>query len=188
MGAGKSLDLLKVAFNYEERGMQVVLYTTALDNRFGDGIISSRTGISKTAHVFTGETNFLEHFKSNYFEADKLINCVLVDEAQFLTKHQVVHLRKIVTDYGVPVIAYGLRTDFRGDLFEGSEWMLAWADTLEELKTICWCGKKATMNARLVGGAVVKDGAQILIGGNESYIALCPTHFWNGEVRTTHLV
>jgi thymidine kinase len=185
MGAGKSLDVLKVAFNYEERGMQVVLYTTALDSRFGNGVISSRTGITKKAHVFSEQTNFLEHFKANYFEQDTLINCVLVDEAQFSTKHQVAHLRKIVTDYGVPVIAYGLRTDFRGELFEGSEWLLAWADSIEELKTICWCGKKATMNARLAGGKVIKDGQQIMIGGNETYIALCPTHFWNGQTQVS---
>lgn len=181
MGAGKSLDLLKVAYNYEERGMRTALYNSHLDSRYGHDTIASRTGIQKDATSFNAETNFLEHFRTHYFDRDIKVGCVLLDEAQFLSKAQVNQLRSVVHQFDVPVICYGLRTDFKGDLFEGSQWLLAWADAIEELKTICWCGRKATMNARLVNGRVVKDGDQIQIGGNESYIALCPKHFLEGK-------
>lgn len=181
MGAGKSLDLLKVAYNYEERGMQTLLYNSSLDDRFSDTSIASRTGIQKEALPFSAQTDFYNHFKNEFFNHDIKISCLLVDEAQFLSKTQVGQLRRIVNEFNIPVMCYGLRTDFRAELFEGSQWLLAWADEIEELKTICWCGKKATMNARIVNGQIVKEGQQIQIGGNESYTALCQKHYISGK-------
>ncbi|MFH1727158.1 MAG: thymidine kinase [Pseudomonadota bacterium] len=183
MGAGKSLDLIKVAYNYEERGMPVVLYNSSLDTRYGEAQITSRTGISMKSSTFNAETDFFSDFTDNYFAKDKKVGCVLVDESQFLRKEQVRQLRLIVNKYETPVICYGLRTDFQANLFEGSRWLFAWADAIEELKTICWCGKKATMNARIVDGKVTSEGEQIQIGGNESYIALCSRHYTNGELE-----
>ena len=179
MGAGKSLDLIKVAYNYQERGMQVVLFNSSLDDRFGRDSVVSRTGIKMASHSFNGDTDFAEAAKECLNDQ---VACMLVDEAQFLTKGQVNALLTIVDEYRIPVICYGLRTDFMGELFEGSKWLLAWADMIEELKTICWCGKKATMNARIVDGKVVHHGEQIQIGGNESYIALCGRHFREGKI------
>ncbi len=181
MGAGKSLDLLKVAYNYEERGMKVVLFNSQLDTRFETGCIASRTGIKMKSFLFSTTTNFYDHVKENYFDKDVKISCILLDEAQFLKKEQVEQLRLITNDLDIPIICYGLRTDFRTNLFEGSMWLLAWADEIEELKTICWCGKKATMNARVIDGKVIKEGEQIMIGGNESYVALCQKHFQTGN-------
>jgi thymidine kinase len=182
MGAGKSLDLLKVAYNYEERGMKVALFNSQLDTRFDQGSIASRTGISKPATTFSADTNFYDLFLENYFNKDIRISCVLIDESQFLKKEQVAQLRRLVNKFDLPIICYGLRTDFQAELFEGSLWLMAWADEIEELKTICWCGRKATMNARVVDGRVVKEGEQIMIGGNESYIALCQRHYHKGEI------
>jgi len=182
MGAGKSLDLLKVAYNYEERGMKVLMFNSQLDTRFDKNSIASRTGISKKASSFSETTDFYAYIHENFFNQDIKINCVLVDEAQFLKKPQVKQLRDIVNELNIPVICYGLRTDFQANLFEGSQWLLAWADIIEELKTICWCGSKATMNARVVNGKVEKEGKQIMIGGNEAYIALCQKHFIRGQI------
>jgi thymidine kinase len=182
MGAGKSLDLLKVAYNYEERGMRVVLFNSHLDTRFEKERIASRTGISKQSINFFTDTNFYDHIMDHFFHKDISLNCILFDEAQFLTKDQVRQLRDVANQLSIPVICYGLRTDFQANLFEGSQWLLAWADEIEELKTICWCGRKATMNARVVDGRVIKEGEQILIGGNESYIALCQKHFIKGSI------
>lgn len=181
MGAGKSLDLLKVAYNYDERGMRTLLFNSELDTRFGKEYIASRTGIRKEALAFGDGLDF-EAAVAADTEQHGSCHCILVDEAQFLTKTQVDQLARITVERRIPVICYGLRTDFLGELFEGSRWLLAWADTIEELKTICWCGRKATMNARLVDGKVVHQGEQIQIGGNESYIALCRDHFLAGEV------
>lgn len=177
MGAGKSLDLIKVAYNYEERGMQVVLFNSVLDDRFGRDSVVSRTGIRMDSRGFNAETDFMQECAGL---AGGKVACILVDEAQFLVKRQVEQLLEVVDACNIPVICYGLRTDFMGELFEGSKWLLAWADAIEELKTICWCGKKATMNARIVDGQVVRHGEQIQIGGNESYIALCGRHFREG--------
>ncbi|EKD52394.1 MAG: hypothetical protein ACD_62C00036G0007 [uncultured bacterium] len=182
MGAGKSLDLLKVAYNYEERGMRVALYNSQLDTRYETGSIASRTGISKQAIPFSTQTNFYDHFLESFFNKDIKISCILIDEAQFLKKEQVSQIRRLVNKFDIPVICYGLRTDFQAELFEGSLWLMAWADEIEELKTICWCGRKATMNARVVNGKVVKVGEQIMIGGNESYIALCQIHYHKGDI------
>lgn len=181
MGAGKSLDLLKVAYNYEERGMRTVLYNSELDTRFGKDFVASRTGIRMEAVPFGAAFDF-EAAVQQETAANGPCHCVLVDEAQFLSREQVAGLARLTVEQRIPVICYGLRTDFRGELFEGSKWLLAWADSIEELKTICWCGRKATMNARLVDGRVVHDGEQIQIGGNESYIALCRRHFLQGVV------
>ena len=135
-------------------------------------IIRSRSGL-ETECVFAEE---LEQIDLTQYD------CVIVDEAQFLTKAQVEYLVHIVDDLGIPVIAYGLRADFKGNFFEGSQWLMAWADTIEEVKTICWCGKKATYNARVMNGRVVKEGDQILLGGSSQYVSLCRRHWSRGEL------
>ncbi len=143
-----------------------------MENRDGERIIASRSGLQAPC-VFIEELT-LEEAKKH--------DCIIVDEAQFLSKSQVQLLVDIVDVAGVPVVAYGLRADFKGELFEGSHWLLAWADSIEEVKTVCWCGKKATYNARIYNGKVVKEGAQIQLGGNESYTALCRKHWASGEL------
>ena len=158
MGSGKSIDLLKVAYNYEERDGKVVLYTAAIDTRYGTGIITTRIGINKEAIVFSKDTNILDSVKALEYKPD----CILIDESQFLTKEQVSQIGDIVDYLNVPGICYGLRTDFKTNGFEGST-----------IKTICKCGKKATYNMRLLDGKPVNKGEKILIGGNESYISLC---------------
>lgn len=169
MGSGKSIDLLKVAYNYEERDGKVALYTAAIDTRYGTGKITTRIGINKEAIVFSKNTNILDSVKELEYKPD----CILIDESQFLTKEQVSQIGDIVDYLNIPVICYGLRTDFRGELFEGSKELFAIADKIEEIKTICKCGKKATYNMRMVDGKPVNKGEKILIGGNESYISLC---------------
>ena len=176
MNAGKSTTLLQSSFNYQERGMHPLLFTAALDDRYGVGKIASRIGLEAEANLFAADTDILavvlEELKH------RPIDCVMIDEAQFLTKDQVFQLSEITDKRKIPVLAYGLRTDFQGNLFEGSQWLLAWADELRELKTICHCGKKATMVIRVAAdGAPVKEGAQKEIGGNDRYVALCRLHF-----------
>jgi thymidine kinase len=171
MNAGKSTSLLQAAHNYAERGMQTLLFTARLDNRSG-GKIASRIGIDKDAQRFDVETDFWRLCPSQE------PHCVLVDEAQFLTQDQVRQLARVVDEANIPVMCYGLRTDFRGELFPGSAALLAWADTLAELKTICGCGRKATMVVRIgPSGAVERAGQQIEVGGNERYVSLCRKHF-----------
>lgn len=177
MNAGKTTQLLQVKYNYEERGQKVLLLKPAVDNRHGIGKIKSRIGLESDAEEINQDTNLLDLLK------DKEVNCVIIDEAQFLSRDQVLQLCSIVDDRNIPVIAYGLRTDFKGDLFPGSEALFSFADTIEELKTICWCGKKATMNARLLNGKPVYEGEQIQIGGNESYISLCRKHWREGKIK-----
>ena len=172
MNAGKSTALLQVAHNYEEQGQQVKLYTAAIDTRFGVGLITSRLGSQRRADVFHADTNFL-------LEAPK-VSCVLIDEAQFLTPAQVSQLHQLAQVRGVPVICYGLRSDFRGEPFPGSAYLLALADDIEELKNICTCGKKATMNIRVDGaGRRVREGEQVSIGGNEAYRQACGRCFYS---------
>lgn len=183
MGAGKSLDLLKVAYNYEERGMKALIFNSELDTRFGRECVASRAGIHKTAIPYGRGCDFLALYRQARAESGQTVHCLLVDEAQFLTKKQVEDIIHIVNDDRIPVICYGLRTDFMGQLFEGSTWLLAWADSIEELKTVCWCGRKATMNARIVDGRIVRQGEQVQIGGNESYLALCREHYLSGELE-----
>jgi len=171
MNAGKSTSLLQAAHNYAERGMRTMLFTAQLDNR-ASGRIASRIGIDAEAQRFNVETDFWQ------LCPPREPHCVLVDEAQFLTQVQVRQLSRVVDEMNIPVMCYGLRTDFRGELFPGSAALLAWADTLAELKTICCCGRKATMVVRVSpNGTVERAGQQIEIGGNERYISLCRKHF-----------
>lgn len=177
MNAGKSTALLQAAHNYAERGMRTLLFTAKLDDRAG-GRIASRIGIDKDARKFDAATDFWEVCPP----ANP--NCVLLDEAQFLTPQQVRQLAHVVDEANIPVMCYGLRTDFRGELFPGSAALLAWADTLTELKTICCCGRKATMVVRVSPtGVVERAGQQVEIGGNERYVPLCRRHF-NESHRT----
>ncbi|MFA5634794.1 MAG: thymidine kinase [Anaerovoracaceae bacterium] len=180
MNAGKSIELIKVAYNYEERGKRVLVLVPGVDDRYGKGVVSSRIGVSREAIIVNDETNLLKLFMEENAEED--IDCVLVDECQFLKKHHVQELVEIVDSYDTPVLAYGLKNDFRNELFEGSYYMLVNADKIEEIKTICWCGRKATMVARIVDGKFVKTGEQIVIGGNDMYISLCRKHYNDGRV------
>lgn len=180
MNAGKSIELIKVAYNYEERGKKVLVLVPAVDDRFGEGIVASRIGVSREATVINDETNLLKLFMEE--NEKQKIDCVLVDECQFLHKHHVQELVEIVDSYDTPVLAYGLKNDFRNELFEGSYYMLVYADKIEEIKTICWCGRKATMVARIVDGKFVKSGEQIVIGGNDMYVSLCRKHYNDGRL------
>ncbi len=175
MNAGKSTTLLQADFNYRERGMRTALFTAAVDDRFAAGTISSRIGLSAPATPFDLRTDIEAFVAADHARAP--LSCVLVDEAQFLTSCQVDQLARIADRLGVPVLAYGLRTDFRGELFEGSARLLALADALVEIKSVCTCGRKATMNLRLdATGRAVAQGAQTEIGGEERYVALCRRH------------
>ena len=177
MNAGKSTILLQSDYNYKERGMDTLLFIPAVDNRYGQGKIASRIGLSAPAVAFDTGFNLFAH-TANAVTSNPRISCVLVDEAQFLTKEQVAELCKISDDLDIPVLAYGLRTDFLGEPFMGSKYLLAHADLLLEVKTICHCGKKAIMNLRVdQTGKAVTAGAQIEIGGNDRYIAVCRKHF-----------
>lgn len=181
MNAGKSTILLQSSYNYNERGMDTVLLTPKIDTRYGEGKVASRIGLEANAVAFDNAFNLYEHVK-NAIAKNANIKCVLVDEAQFLTKAQVHNLAQITDDLGVPVLSYGLRTDFLGEPFEGSKYLLALADILIELKTICHCGRKATMNLRVDEmGRAVKEGEQIEIGGNDRYTAVCRKHFREGN-------
>lgn len=173
MNAGKSTLLLQAAYNYRERGMVVTLMTAALDDRAGAGIIASRIGISETAQTFTTADDLYTRLATAPRPA-----CIFIDEAQFLTRDQVWQLARVVDDLGLPVMCYGLRVDFQGGLFPGSAALLALADEMREIRTICHCGKKATMVVRLgAGGQPTRDGDQVQIGGNESYVSLCRRHW-----------
>lgn len=176
MNAGKSTMLLQADFNYRERGMRTILLTAALDDRVGEGRIASRIGLAAEAIAFDAEMDLRLCVER---EADAgPVHCVLVDEAQFLTAAQVDQLAAVADVLGVPVLAYGLRTDFTGALFEGSARLLALADALVEIKSVCRCGRKATMNLRVdAEGRAVAQGAQTEIGGNDRYVALCRRHF-----------
>lgn len=171
MNAGKTTHLLQSSYNYRERGMNTVILSPALDNRFGVGKVTSRIGIGSPSIIFSSKENILNLVKK--YLKERKIHCVLVDEAQFLSKEQVYQLTEIVDQLNVPVLSYGLRTDFQGELFTGSQYLLAWADHLKELKTICHSGKKATMVVRVdENGRALKSGNQVEIGGNERYISV----------------
>jgi len=168
MNAGKTTHLLQSSYNYRERGMQTLILSSSLDDRFGQGMVKSRIGIESPSIIFNQAENIYDLVKKH-----DPVDCILVDEVQFLSKPQVYQLTEIVDKMGVPVLAYGLRTDFQGELFEGSQYLLAWADELRELKTICHTGKKATMVVRIDNeGKAIKSGAQIQIGGNERYVSV----------------
>ena len=181
MNAGKSTALLQADHNYRERGMSTILFTSSKDERYGKNEIVSRIGIKAPATYFFENTNIfeevLEESKKNH------TNCVLIDEAQFLSKDQVFQIGRIVDELNIPVLTFGIRTDFKGELFEGSQYLLAWSDNIKEIKTVCHCGGKATMVVRInSNGAIVSEGSQIEVGGNESYIPLCRKHFNSKEL------
>lgn len=176
MNSGKSIEILKVAHNYEEQEKHVVLFTSALDDRDEVGYITSRIGLKRKAIPVTDEMDIFSIVR----EMDQPIACILIDEAQFLKKKHVDQLAEIVDELSIPVMAFGLKNDFRNQLFEGSEQLLLLADKIEEMKTICWfCHKKAIMNLRVHDGTPVYTGEQIAIGGNESYYPVCRKHYNN---------
>jgi thymidine kinase len=176
MNAGKSTTLLQADFNYRERGMETMLFTAAIDDRFAAGTITSRIAISAPAAAFDRTTDLFADVENEC--GRRPLACVLVDEAQFLTPDQVDQLARVCDSLNVPVLAYGLRTDFLGALFPGSARLLALADALIEIKSVCTCGRKATMNLRVdAAGNAVREGAQTEIGGNDRYVALCRKHF-----------
>lgn len=176
MNAGKSTTLLQSSFNYQERGMNPVIFTAALDDRYGVGIVSSRIGLQSEAHLFQSDTDLFSAVQELHQAEPK--HCVLVDECQFLSKEQVYQLTEVVDKLNIPVLCYGLRTDFLGELFEGSQHLLAWADKLIELKTVCHCGRKANMVIRTdEAGNAIASGDQVAIGGNDKYVSVCRQHY-----------
>ena len=176
MNAGKSTALLQANHNYLERGMKTKMFTFSGDNRYEENRIVSRIGISADALPFSEDTDLFQSLIEDKNQRE--IKCVLIDEAQFLTKKQVSQLGRIVDELDTAVLAFGIRTDFQGELFEGSKYLLAWADNLKEIKTVCWCGRKATMVVRLdKKGNILTYGEQVEIGGNEKYVPLCRAHF-----------
>ena len=176
MGSSKSANALMVRYNYEERGQRALMVKPMLDQREGEEIVNSRIGLRHPCVWF-------EELERMGREDIRAYQCVIVDEAQFLTREQVRFLTDVVDELNVPVICYGLRADFKGDLFPGSEALLAWADIIEEVKTICWCGKKAICNARFdQSGRVLKEGAQVVLGANDCYIGLCRKHWKAGDL------
>lgn len=181
MNAGKSTVLLQASHNYRERGMHTLLLTAALDNRVGVGTIGSRIGLEAEAETFAEGDDLFDRVQRAHDKTQ--LNCVLVDEAQFLSEDQVWQLCRVADRLGVPVMCYGLRTDFQGKLFPGSSTLLALADTLREIRTICWCGRKATMVVRQDGeGRVIDEGDQVAIGGEESYVSLCRRHWEDRDI------
>jgi len=182
MNAGKSTSLLQSAYNYRERGMHSIIYTAGLDDRYGIGKVTSRIGLQADAKLYSKDDDLFASIKQD--EKERHLDCIFIDEAQFLTKEQVRQLVEVVDELDVPVLAYGLRTDFLGETFEGSHYLLAWADKLFELKTVCHCGRKANFVVRLdEQGNAVTGGDQVQIGGNDTYESMCRKHFkalvWN---------
>jgi thymidine kinase len=176
MNAGKSTALLQSNHNYRERGMNTLVFAPSIDTRFGEGLVKSRIGIETEAISVREDENLLAYVRKEALQ--QTIHCVLIDEAQFLTKDQVFELGEVCDRLDIPVLAYGLRTDFQGELFTGSRYLLAWADNLKEIKTVCHCGKKATMVVRMnEDGSPVADGEQVAIGGNELYVSTCRRHY-----------
>lgn len=174
MNSGKSIDILKVAHNYEEAHKSVILMTSGVDSRYGVGYIASRIGLKRRAHAIFAETNIFDLVK----EINPQTACVLIDEAQFLEKHHVLEAARVVDELHIPVMTFGLKNDFRNELFEGSRYLLLYADKIEEIKTICWfCSHKATMNLRIHNKRPVYEGEQVLIGGNEAYYSVCRYHY-----------
>ncbi len=173
MGSSKTANAIMVQYNYQERGQKALLLKPRLETRDGEARVSSRCGMSAPCR-------YVEEL--DQIDVDQY-DCLIVDEAQFLTKAQVQQMVDIVDQKNIPVMAYGLRADFQGNLFEGSQYLMAWADTIEEVKTVCWCGRKATYNARIQNGKVVKTGEQIMLGGNESYVSLCRKHWAEGRLE-----
>jgi thymidine kinase len=176
MNAGKSTALLQSSYNYRERGMNTLVLAPQLDDRFGKGKVTSRIGIETDAKTFVPDDDLLALVEARNKRSQ--LHCVLIDEAQFLTKEQVFQLGEVTDKMNIPVLAYGLRTDFQGEPFEGSKYLLAWSDNLKEHKAICDCGSKATMVVRFdEGGNAITEGSQIEIGGNDRYVSMCRKHF-----------
>lgn len=186
MNAGKSTMLLQASYNYQERGMKTMLFTAAFDNRAGERVIASRIGLEQMANTFENDSDLFTAVEARLEKGP--LHCIFVDEAQFLSEDQVWQLARVADRLGVPVMCYGLRVDFQGNLFPGSQTLMAIADDLREVRTICRCGRKATMVVRLgPDGKVARDGDQVEIGGNDKYVSLCRTHWeeemgrWNAE-------
>ena len=180
MNSGKTIEILKVAHNYEEQGKGVVIMTSALDTRDGFGVVSSRIGMKRKAIAIAEDTDIFRFIQ----EMPEKPYCVLIDEAQFLPRHHVYDLARVVDELNVPVMAFGLKNDFRNELFEGSKYLLLLADKIDEIKTICqFCSKKATMVLRTTNGKPVYEGKQIQIGGNETYIPVCRKHYFKPEIE-----
>ena len=176
MNAGKSTALLQSAYNYEERNMRPFIMSAALDDRYGLGKVTSRIGLAAEAQLFNAKDDLYSILKIENLK--KPLDCILIDESQFLSREQVKQLTLVVDQLNIPILCYGIRTDFRGELFPGSQYLLAWADKLVELKTVCYCGRKATMVVRMDGDSmVIKDGDQVVIGGNDQSQSLCRRHF-----------
>ncbi|EHE86660.1 thymidine kinase [Latilactobacillus curvatus] len=179
MNSGKSIEILKVAHNYEEQNKSVIILTSGIDNRDGVGIVSSRIGLKREATPIFSDTNIFELVQSTNPDAA----CVLIDESQFLERHHVIEAAQVVDDLNIPVMAFGLKNDFKNELFEGSKYLLLFANKIEEMKTICWfCRKKAIMNLRMNDGKPVYTGEQIQIGGNEAYYPVCRKHYFTPPV------
>ena len=184
MNAGKSTALLQSSYNYRERGMNTLVLAPDLDDRYGVGKVTSRIGIETHATTFRSDDDLLQLISTHNQESP--LHCVLVDEAQFLTKEQVYQLGEVTDELNVPVLTYGIRTDFLGEPFDGSKYLLAWADNLKELKAICFCGSKATMVIRLdESGNAITQGSQVEIGGNDRYVSMCRKHFKENYYRET---
>ena len=174
MGSSKTANALMVAYNYKERGKKVLLAKPKLDTR-EVGVMHSRIGLEQPCI-------YVEDLVEKSLDELNKYDCIIVDEAQFCKKEDVKFFTRLVDDLDIPVICYGLRTDFQMNLFEGSMWLLAWADKIEELKTVCWCGRKATFNARVQNGHIVREGEQIMMGGNSAYVSLCRRHWKDGNL------
>ena len=188
MSSGKTIEILKVAHNYEAQGRKIALMTSGLDNRSGVGTVASRIGLHRKAIPITEDMNlftYIEKMNSHDLADGKgKLACVLIDEAQFLKRHHVLECAKIVDEFNIPVMAFGLKNDFQNHLFEGSENLLIFADKIEEMKTIChYCGHKATMNLRVNNGKPVYEGKQVQIGGDESYYPVCRYHYFHPGIQ-----
>lgn len=185
MGSGKTIDLLKINYNYKERGKNTLILTPSIDNRFGVGKVKSRIGIEESAISVSIDDSILKIFKSKCLDSQNnvIVDCILIDESHLLNEKQILELSDIVDLYDVPVIAYGLKSDFKQDLFPGSKALLSICDVIENISSICWCGKKATVNARVINNEIVYTGDQVLIGGNEIYTSLCRKHWKEGKIK-----
>lgn len=181
MNSGKTIEILKVAHNYEEQNKPVVLMTSGIDTRDGVGVVSSRIGLKREATPIFEETDVFDVI----FQMEDKPYCILIDEAQFLKKKHVIAFTKIVDELNIPVMAFGLKNDFRNELFEGSKYLLLYADKIEEMKTTCWfCHKKAIMNLHYIDGQPVYEGDQVQIGGNEAYYPVCRKHYFEPSIMT----
>jgi len=184
MNAGKSTALLQSSYNYRERGMHTLVLAPNLDDRYGIGKVTSRIGLETNATTFRSDDDLLQMITARH--EDEPLHCVLIDEAQFLSKEQVFQLGEVTDELNIPILAYGIRTDFQGEPFPGSKYLLAWADNLKELKAICFCGNKATMVIRLdQDGNAITQGSQVEIGGNDRYVSMCRKHFKENYFRQT---